>query len=501
MLMRTVTMPIIAGLALSAGGCAPSHGRWQSPPNGLLTSAPELQGVESGALADAIDVAITQHMPIHELLMVRHGAIVLNTPFSPFPDGSRHDIASITKSVMSLLVGIAVQSGALRDANVTLGEVFPGTDAPHAAIRIADLLGMQSGMECGFARGEAELRAMKQSRNWVDFALHMPMRGAPGAELGYCSPNYHLLSAILTRVTGKNAAQFAGDVLFSPLGITDVYWPSDPQGVTHGWGDLQLRAADLAKIGLLMLRGGVWNGTRIVSREWIRWSTTPHVQYRANDYYAFGWWTHPDAPPGFFEAMGRGGQRLSILPEKDVVVVMLGGGYEPGLVGAHLVRAVESEAPLPPVAESRARLARSIYAAGTRVIDEAHDLRPACADSISERAYRVDANSLGLQTFTLHVRHARDGTIHLELPDRSLDLPVRADGRFAAAKQAVDGIEPMSRGFWKAPCTFTFVLDLLGKIDHYTLDIAFSGGAADVSLDERTGLMREIVHATRARQP
>jgi hypothetical protein len=392
-----------------------------------------------------------------------------------------------------------VQAGALRDANVTLGEIFPDADAPHAAIRIADLLAMQSGMECGFARGEAELRAMMQSRNWVQFALQIPMRATPGTELGYCSPNYHLLSGILTRVTGRSAADFARDELFRPLGITDVYWPSDPQGVTHGWGNLQLRADDLAKIGLLLLRGGEWNGARIVSREWIQWSTTSHARYRGNDYYAFGWWTHADAPPGFFEAMGRGGQRLSMLPAKDVVVVMLGGGYEPGLLGAHLLRAVASDAPLPRREEARARLERSAAAAGARAIDEAHDLRPACADSMRERTYRVAANALGLRTFTLRAPRARDGSMHLELSDRSLDLPVRGDGRFAVAQQAVDGIQPMARGFWTAPCTFTFVLDLLGKIDHYTFAIAYSGDAADVSLNERTGLMSETVRANWAR--
>src|SRR5687768_15799200 len=103
--MRTLILPIVLGLALSLDGCAPSRGRSQSPPNGLFTSPPELQGVESGALADAIDAAVNQQIPIHELLMVRHGVVVLNTPFNPFPAGSRHDIASVTKSITSLLVG------------------------------------------------------------------------------------------------------------------------------------------------------------------------------------------------------------------------------------------------------------------------------------------------------------------------------------------------------------------------------------------------------------
>jgi CubicO group peptidase (beta-lactamase class C family) len=488
-------LPIVVGFALSLDACASSRTRTPSPPTALPASAPEFQGVEPAALADAIDAAVNQKIPVHEVVMVRHGAVVLNSAFNPFPAGSRHDIASITKSITSLLVGIAVQSGALRDANVTLGDIFPGVDASHAPIKVADLLGMQSGMECGFVRGEAELRAMMQSSNWIDFALRIPMRGPTGAEVGYCSPNYHLLSAIITRRTGKSAAHFAREKLFGPLGITDVYWPSDPQGVTHGWGNLQLRAIDLAKIGVLMLRGGEWNGVQIVSREWIQWSTTSNARYRGNDYYAFGWWTNPGAPPGFFEAMGRGGQRLSLLPDKDAVVVMLGGGYEPGILGAHLVRSLASDAPLPVAAEARERLMRSAAAARTRVIDEAHTLRPACADSISGRTYRVESNSMALRTFRLHVPRAGAGAMHLELADRTLQLPVSADGRFTTAAQAIDGIKPMSRGYWSEPCKFTFVLDLVGKVDHYTFDIVFTSDAAEVSINERTGLMRETVRA------
>lgn len=478
---------------ISLGGCAAANTRCGLQTAQAVVSTPEAQGVESGALADAVDAALKQQLPIHALVVIRHGATVLDVSFNPFPDGSRHDIASITKSITSLLVGIAVQSGKLRDANVTLGEVFPGSDPPHARIRIADLLGMQSGMECGFARGEAELRAMKRARSWVDFALNIPMRSAPGTEIGYCSPNYHILSAVLSRVTERSAAEFARDALFRPLGITDTYWPSDPQGVTHGWGDLQLRPADLAKIGQLLVQGGEWKGTRIVSREWIQWSTTSHVQFRGNDYYAYGWWTHPDAPAGFFEAIGRGGQRLSVVPGKDAVVVMLGGGYEPGVLGGHLLKSVASDTALPPVTETATRLARSVNAARTRDVDEPRDYVPACAAGVSGRTYQMESNSLGLQTFRLETRS--DGTMHLQLTDRALELPLRKDGRFAMARRPIDGITPMSRGYWNAPCTLTFTLDLLGKVDHYTFDITFGGTGAVVTLVERTGLMRETVRA------
>jgi hypothetical protein len=181
------------------------------------------------------------------------------------------------------------------------------------------------------------------------------------------------------------------------------------------------------------------------------------------------------------------------VPSKDALVVMLGGGYEPGVLGGHLLKSVASDTVLSPVTQSTTRLARSVNAARTREVDEPRDYVPACAEAISGRTYRVESNALGLQTFRLDRR--ADGAMHLQLADRGLELPMRKDGRFAMAKQPIDGLIPISRGYWKAPCTFTFVLDLLGKVDHYTFDITFEGTGAAVTLVERTGLMRETVQA------
>ena len=121
---------------ISLAGCGAQNMRPEPQVARTVVSTPELQGVESSALADAIDAALKQQLPIHAVVMTRHGTIVMDATFNPFPEGSRHDIASVTKSVTSLLIGIAVQSGKLRDANVTLGEVFHGIDPPRARIRI-----------------------------------------------------------------------------------------------------------------------------------------------------------------------------------------------------------------------------------------------------------------------------------------------------------------------------------------------------------------------------
>src|SRR6266542_4075173 len=155
-------------------------------------------------------------------------------------------------------------------------------------LAIHSLLAMRPGLDCGF-HGESELDGMRASGNWVQTALDIPMRSEPDATIGYCSPNYHLVSKALQDITGMPMAAFAQQTVFSRLGINDYLWPSDAKGVTHGWGDLQLKTRDLAKIGYLCLHDGVWDGTRILPAGWIARTTRPLSKYNATDSYGFGW--------------------------------------------------------------------------------------------------------------------------------------------------------------------------------------------------------------------
>src|SRR6185503_9462478 len=142
-----------------------------------------------------------------------------------------------------------------------------------AQIRVEDLLAMRSGLDCGFRPGETELRAMRGSVDWIAYALGLPIVAEHGTRYGYCSPNSHLLSAVITAATGSSALDYARVHLFEPLGISDVYWPADSKGVTHGWGDLQLQPRDMAKLGLLMLERGRWVERQLLSSQWIERST------------------------------------------------------------------------------------------------------------------------------------------------------------------------------------------------------------------------------------
>ena len=475
-------------------GAAPAAFEWHD-------AVPETQGVSSAALADAVNFA-REHLALHSLLIVRHGRIVLDATFYPFAPDARHDLASVTKSVTSLLIGAAEHAGRIRrtdrlDSLLTTGSAAPGH--LHGTVTVADLLGMQSGLDCGFGEGEPELAAMTGSRNWIQAALELPMRATPGTRTAYCSVNYHLLSAIISRMTGESEQTFARRVLFGPLGIHDVYWPADPQGVTHGWGDLQLTPRDAARIGLLMLHHGMWAGREIVSREWVAWSTAPHGTLNPDDVYARGWWTHPDAPPGLFEAVGRGGQRITVWPAKDLVIVETAGGAEPGALVPFLLRAVASDTALAPNPAALARLHASI----TQAIapPPAREITvPSSANRIWGRRYRMSPNAIAMHMFSVSFDPA-SGTARatLDLLGHRLTLPVGLDGRYRFSPDSIEATHPGARGSWTSPTTFVLELDLVGKINRYTMSFRFSQDGARVTMHvaEATGTVTADARGTR----
>ena len=175
-------------------------------------------------------------------------------------------------------------------------------------ITVEHLLSMSSGMACGFVPGEQELYAMLASTHYVEYALSLPMAAPPGALFGYCSPGSHLLSAMLSDAASETTLEFAMEHLFEPLGISEVVWPADPQGVNHGWGDLQLHPRDMARIGLLFLNEGEWNGARIVARDWVRNATRASIATGIEDTgYGYQWWVLKGEMAGIYEARGRGG--------------------------------------------------------------------------------------------------------------------------------------------------------------------------------------------------
>jgi CubicO group peptidase (beta-lactamase class C family) len=242
-------------ILFSAISFAPSP----QPKQGWRASTPEQQGLNSNKLAEAVDFVMREKIRAHSLLVIRNGFIVTDAYFYPFVPNTRHDVASVTKSVTSTLVGLAIDKGLIKDVSQPVLGLLPdripaNLDDRKKAMTLQHLLTMQSGLQCINSPTEVTLFQMMESPDWIKFMFDLPMTDSPGTRFAYSSGAVHLLSAIIRKTSGMKAFEFARRSLFEPLGITDVIWPTDPRGEdNHGWGDLQLRPHDMAKIGYLFL--------------------------------------------------------------------------------------------------------------------------------------------------------------------------------------------------------------------------------------------------------
>ena len=219
---------------------------------------------------------------VDNLMIIRNGYLLVEAYFYPFSKDSKHDIASVTKSFTSSLIGIAIDKGYIRDVEEHVLDFFPdrtitNLDVNKQALTLEHLLTMQTGFDCIAEPAEITLMEMIDSPDWVQFALDLPMSEKPGKSYTYCSSGAHLLSAILSQSTDMSTLEFSREYLFEPLGISDVIWPTDPQGVNRGYGDLCITTEDLAKLGYLYLYHGNWDSQQVLSDAWINSATDIQV--------------------------------------------------------------------------------------------------------------------------------------------------------------------------------------------------------------------------------
>ena len=467
------------------------------PTHGWRSSTPEAQGVDSEVLAQAFDYVRQNHIPIHSLLVVRNGYVVLDAYFYPFQKGLVHDGASTTKSITSTLIGIAIGEHRLNSVRQTVLSLFPGRnianhDERKERMTVEDLLTMTSGLDCHADQAEITLREMTQSVNWVQFMLDRSMLAEPGCKFEYCSGGMHLLSGIVSETTGSSELEFARRELFQPLGIEDVIWPSDPQRVSTGWGDLHLRPRDMAKIGYLWLHQGRWEGRQIVPEEWMQAATQAHSHPGlGNVEYGYGFWVYTQRDPVEYEALGRGGQRVTVTPAQNRIVVFTGGGFEPGDVGKFIGESMKSRQPLPENPAGQARLAAAISAAAEpHSVSSAASLAAPMAKLISGRKYVVEANPQGLKSFSLTFSGPSEAVVHLESTDGRVEQrPVGLDGVPLLSPGGRFGLPVALQGRWESNSTFVFDYNEVANINCYHFRLTFIHDDVSLELSEKTGLM------------
>ena len=230
-------------------------------------------------------------------------------------------VNSITKSVLSLITGIAIHNGYITDMDTRVACFFPEISASDRKgnLTIRHLLTMTSGLNWP---GNKE---MISSENWVNHILNSPLRNTPGEQMHYSSGDSHLLSAIIKKASGKTPLALAEEHLFTPLNIQQYEWEKDPQGLSIGGWGMWLNTYDLVKIGKMVLDNGQWNDKQLISKEWLHQASTAHTTTKiGNQSYGYHWWVSDSSngkQPDFYYAAGRGGQYIFIVPALDLVTV------------------------------------------------------------------------------------------------------------------------------------------------------------------------------------
>jgi CubicO group peptidase (beta-lactamase class C family) len=472
------------------------------------SSTPEEHGVDSALLADAL-VAIRDQIPyVHSLTIVQGGSMVLDAYFYPYDGSSPHDVASVTKSITTTLVGIAVDQGLLSLDDPVLS-FFPdrqiaNRDERKQKLTVGDLAAMTSGFACEAEPDEPTLAAMEASSDYVQFALDLPMAAEPGTTFAYCSPGTHLLSAILTQATGVTEFEFAQRELFGPLGFGPAYWPEDPQGFSHGWGDAVVHPRDVAKLGQLFLDGGLWNGKRIVSEAWVTDAVTSHASFGDGTGYGLGWWIEHDPTPngGEFGGVGRGGQFVTVTVAFDLVMVLTGGAgdFDDSDVTALVTPAiVDPTGPLPANPDAMSRLAATLETLQSPPEPQTVAL-PDTAATISGARYVFEpGNVIGVESLRLTFDGSAEADLEVTF-DNGLDPfagPVGLDGVFRTSLGTWDLPVGMRDG-WTDPQTFSLERDEIANNGALLVTSRFDGDQVTVDVRERTVEAAVSVTGTRS---
>lgn len=503
-LLRVFALLWIVG----AGGCAtppaalPPAAPVYWPTQGWRTSTPEAQGVDSELLAQVVDRIRTQGLAVDSLLVVRHGYVVLDAYFYPYTADRLHDVASVTKSVTATLTGIAIDEGTIGRLDDPLVDFFPemppSGDPRKTRITTRDLVSMSSGLQCGYTPGEVELRAMLETPNWLQSVLDLPMNAEPGSEFAYCSGNTHLLSAIISRRACSTTLEYARNRLFAPLGIHEVIWPADPQGLHRGWGDLRMYPRDLAKLGYLFLHRGRWEDRQIVPADWVERATRAQVSVPARDAdYGYGWWVLKGQYTGMYEARGRGGQFVTVAPARDVVVVLTCGIYDRGQFAPLLLAAIKSDQPLPENPVGRALLERSIAAAARAPAPLPVPPLPAHARVISGQTYRFAMNPIGLETLALSFDRTDEATLTFATRAGRFVMPVGLDAVYRFSETSPSGQAVGLTGMWRTEREFVLRYDEIAGPNNFTLHLDFDGDGINARFDDPTGIFNFTAHMVR----
>ena len=315
--------------------------------DGWPVSTLEREQVQRAPIVKMIDEILAESGDLSSnttdsVLIARHGKLLLEEYFWGYKRGTAHPISSCTKSLTSILVGIAIDEGKLRTSDFVWQYFQDHNEAPWVTqkypITIDQMLSMDAGIEWNenapYSDAKNSTRPLLEAKDPVAFMLAQPLRDVPGTKYNYNSGLPTIMGTLLTRAIGEPIEDFAERKLFAPLGINNYRWARQNDGSILAAGGFLTTPRSMLKIGQLMLNRGMWGNKRIISEDWVRHSTSRHTP--ADD-YAYGYYWHLSTAKQWplgghegFMALGQGGQYIVIVPDLDLVIVITSANWEPG---------------------------------------------------------------------------------------------------------------------------------------------------------------------------
>ncbi|TFH02719.1 MAG: class C beta-lactamase-related serine hydrolase [Candidatus Thorarchaeota archaeon] len=316
----------------------PSNAITYFPDDEWTATTPEEQGMDPTILDDMMQFIEDQEVPIKGLVVTRNGYIVKEGYWFYNTELSTHQIFSCTKSFTGALVGIAIKEGFIDNVSQKVLDFFPemtieNMDSRKEAMTLEHVLTMTTGLDwnewnTSYQNPENMYYQMFGSPNPIQFFLNLPTVYDPGTHWVYTTGASHLLSAIIQEATSMTTRNFAEEYLFDPLNMTIGGWAVDLQGINNGGTQLYVSCRTMAKLGLLYLNNGTWDGREIMTGEYVAQSIYPHTSIDATRHYGYQWWLNTNE--GFYSARGSNGQYIIVVPEYNIVISIAANADEPG---------------------------------------------------------------------------------------------------------------------------------------------------------------------------
>ncbi len=456
------------------------------PGSDWRTSTPEEQGIDSEKLVQMLKYVKAENTDIDSILIIRHGYLVLESYIAPYDQNTIHNVKSVSKSILSALVGIALREKILTGVNQRVADIFPeyftlSKDPRKKEITLYNLLTMTAGIDWG--DDSTWYDRLGKNQNRIRAIIETPLKDNPGEKFSYNTASTHLMSGILTQCSGMSTRELARKYLFDSLGIDVRLWRQDPQGIYVGGAEIFLTPRDMAKFGYLYLKKGFWNGKEIVPSEWIDESTQFQVKTGGDqgisDDYGYWWWVFP----GGYLAVGFGGQLIIVVPDQDLEVVVTSANVLQSFkIWNNYIKPALQPGKLEPNPN-----------AATSLLQLIHDLEHPDSEPVSPvpegakqaiaKKFKLEKNGLGFTAFQLNTVNDKEYTVLVEKTGSKYELPVGLDGLYRIGNdnepQAVfsGGVPVACKGKWliSSPAP-TFVLEWfnIGEPTRLKAEITFA---------------------------